>query len=53
MTDWSVIRSMGKSGHPSEAMTENARMAGALQTREALLDAGAELAEERDFAGSA
>ncbi len=32
-------------------MTENARMAGALQTREALLDAGAALAEEHGLGG--
>jgi TetR/AcrR family transcriptional regulator, transcriptional repressor for nem operon len=51
MTDRSVIQSCGRHGHILRAMAEGTRTSGALQTREALLDAGAALAEEHGLAG--
>src|SRR5258705_12281697 len=53
MTDRSVIGlcSPIPAGIYSRAMTEGTRTSGALQTREALLDAGAALAEEHGLAG--
>jgi AcrR family transcriptional regulator len=51
MTDRSVIVLPDGSGHTLRPMAEGARAAGALQTREALLDAGAALAEEHGLAG--
>jgi TetR/AcrR family transcriptional repressor of nem operon len=51
MTDRSVIQWRGRRGHILRAMAEGTRTSGALQTREALLDAGAALAEEHGLAG--
>jgi len=53
VTDRSVIdiQLSGNGGHILRAMAEGTRAAGALQTREALLDAGAALAEEHGLAG--
>jgi TetR/AcrR family transcriptional repressor of nem operon len=51
MTDRSVIQLCGRHGHILRAMAEGTRTSGALQTREALLDAGAALAERHGLAG--
>jgi TetR/AcrR family transcriptional regulator, transcriptional repressor for nem operon len=53
MTDRSVIMIQlpGNGGRTLRTMTEGTRMTSALQTREALLDAGAALAEEHALAG--
>ena len=51
MTDRSVIQWRQCHGHILRAMAEGTRTSGALQTREALLDAGAALAEEHGLAG--
>src|ERR1700683_4295885 len=53
MTDRSVIgfQLSGNYGHILRTMADGTRASGALQTREALLDAGAALAEEHGLAG--
>ena len=51
MTDRSVIQIWRRHRHILRAMAEGTRTSGALQTREALLDAGAALAEEHGLAG--
>src|ERR1700676_3254454 len=51
MTDRSVIPLVIAAWAYTPAMAEGTRMSGALQTREALLDAGAALAEEHGLAG--
>ncbi len=52
MTDRSVIPlGRGERAYTFEVMAEGTRTSGALQTREALLDAGAALAEEHGLAG--